>query len=260
MEKVFLLRYDVERDNRRVMKGFFEKVVEVHREEKIPATFFCTGRSMDKRKKDYSWFIEQVRDDSLFDIQNHSYSHIGIGYTNGKTIEALKADFEKSIQSQLSVGGKQPIATSICGVGPVYGRRLTGFDETEKGRQELDMLASLGFTMINSFLTGVDESKEFCNYTSLGHPEIMGFPSGFSDTQWLQNVPYEEALSYILGIIEIQAEHNEHMPLMMHDWVVWTRTPEKNLDVIIKTAKKARECGFNLLTHTRCYEKKELWT
>jgi len=42
-EKILLIRYDTESDKVDSMKGFFEKAIEVHRGDGIPATFFCRG-------------------------------------------------------------------------------------------------------------------------------------------------------------------------------------------------------------------------
>src|SRR4051812_5018327 len=76
-EKLFLLRYDTEGWDKEKMEGFFEKLVEVHRKYKIPATFFCQGSAILNREKGFRYFFEQVKNDPLFDIQDHSYSHIG---------------------------------------------------------------------------------------------------------------------------------------------------------------------------------------
>ena len=105
MDKVFLLRYDTERGPIEEMEGFFEKVVEVHRAEEIPATFFCTGGAVENREEDFRNFYEEVKGDPLFDIQDHSYSHIGLGYTEGMSVEELKADYERSFAVHKRVFG-----------------------------------------------------------------------------------------------------------------------------------------------------------
>lgn len=254
MKKLFLLRYDTESGSKIEMKGFFEKVISAHRTNQIPATFFCQGAAIENRESGFSNFSQEVKDDPLFDIQDHSYSHIGLGYQDGKNIDFLKTDYEKSFEIHERVLGKRPVGVSICGTGGVDGPRLSGFDETEKSRSELDMMAQLGVKMINSFLTGVDESKEFINYASVGHPEIMGFPSGYSDTSWMYRKRSGNSLDYILAQIKERSEQGHHMPLMLHDWVSWNYAPDKELTHVKNIADYARSQGYELVTHRECYK------
>ena len=115
MQMKFLLRYDTESDSAEDMAGFFEKVVNVHRAHEIPATFFCRGGAIDGREEQFAWFWREVAADPLFDIQDHSYTHIGIGYEAGKPLEVLQADYERSFAAHERVFGVLPIGVSICG-------------------------------------------------------------------------------------------------------------------------------------------------
>ena len=259
MKKLFLLRYDTEATSPEELNGFFEKVVSVHRSNQIPATFFCRGAAIENRESDFLNFFREVKDDTLFDIQDHSYSHIGLGYQNGKSLELLKDDYEKSFAIHERVFGKFPIGISICGTGGVDGPRLLGFNETEKARAELNMVAQLGVKMINSFLVEIDESREFVNYASIGHPEIMGFPSGYSDTSWMYRKEFGNPLDYILSQIKERGDRGEHIPLMLHDWVAWNHAPDKGLTHVKKIAEYARKHGYELITHVECYQAKCLW-
>lgn len=252
MNKRFLLRYDTEGENVAEMAGFLERAVSVHREHAIPATFFCMGAALENREAEFSDFHREVKDDPLFDIQDHSYSHIGLGYQRGKDIQTLKADYERSFAVHERIFGRRPIGISICGTGGKDGERLTGFDETAKSRAEFNMVASLGMRMISSFLSGVDESKVFLDFSSLGHPEIMGFPSGFGDTSWMDRRECGDPVPYILSQIAHRAEHDEHMPVMLHDWVAWLRAEDQELTHVKQMADVARKHGFDLVTHAAC--------
>ena len=107
--QLFLLRYDTERESAEDMKGFFEQAVAIHRRERIPATFFCRGGAIESREADFSAFWQEVRDDPLFDIQDHSYTHIGLGYERGKDIATLRADYERSFAVHERVFGVRPV-------------------------------------------------------------------------------------------------------------------------------------------------------
>ncbi len=258
-EKLFLLRYDTETWQPEQMKGFLEKVVEVHRKHEIPATFFCKGATLELMEERFKVFNEQVKGDVLFDIQDHSYSHIGLGYQRGKPVEVLRADYEKSFAVHERIFGVRPVGISMCGTSGKDGPSVHGFDATEKSRAELNMVASLGVRMINAFLTGVNESTAFINYGTLGHPEIMGFPSAYGDTGWMWRREFGDPMEYILGQIKTRANRGEHIPLMLHDWVAYLHSPDKELTHVKRIVDTARKLGYKLVTHIACLRDRELW-
>ena len=259
MEKLFLLRYDTERKSPREMEGFFEKAVAVHRSHEIPATFFCTGAAIDSREADFRAFYGAVEGDPLFDIQDHSYSHIGLGYERGKDLEILRADYERSFAAHERVFGTRPVGISICGTSGADGKRLSGFDRTEKSRAELDMVVGLGTRMINACLSDADESRAFVNYGSLGHPDVMGFPSGYSDTSWMVRKEKGDPMEFILSQVRERENSEDHMPLMLHDWVAWNHAQDKELTHVKQIVEQARKSGYRLVTHAWCLQETSLW-
>jgi peptidoglycan/xylan/chitin deacetylase (PgdA/CDA1 family) len=258
MKNVCLIRYDMEAEWQQGLDLFFENLIKLHKENAIPASFFFTGKLLETKTELIKSFYNEVKDCSLFDIQNHSYSHVGLGYEAGKPLEVLETDYQKSFKIHESVLGIQPTAISMCGTGD-NGDRLKGFDQSPKARSEFEMLAGFGIKAVNSFLSDFDESKNFVNYSSLGYPEIMGYPSDFSDTSWLWNQDYATALEYILKVIEDRGTKQEHMPIVLHDWVTWTCNNSGKFDHVLKIVERARVMGFELLNVMGCYEKPELW-
>ena len=272
--RLFLLRYDTEwhpqprsPDPSQVvgayqsiedMHGFLEKAVEVHRADAIPATFFCQGIALDRREEEFRDFFAEVADDPLFDLQDHSYSHIGLAYENGQPVEVIRADYERSFAAHERLFGKRPIGISICGT--PEGPPLAGFDATEKSRAEFDMVVELGVRMINTRLTGIDGSRSFVNYGSLGHAEVMGFPSGYSDTGWMLRKEQGDPMRFILDEVERRSAEGAHMPLMLHDWVAWRYAPDDALTHVRRIAEKARALGFELVTHLACLHDETLWS
>jgi len=258
MGPLFLLRYDTE-GAAEDTHGFLTKAVQLHRADEIPATLFCKGQSLDGREGEFRDFWAEVRDDPLFDVQDHSYTHIGLGYEVGNPVDVLRADYQRSFDSHERIFGSRPIGVSICGTGGRDGKRLGGFDQTDKGREEFEMIVSLGVRMINSHLTDVDESRSFCNYGRLGHPEVMGFPSGYSDTRWFFEKDYTSAIAYILSEIDRRAAAGEHFPLMLHDWCAFKCAATKDLAHVRIIAEHAREVGYTLVTHAACLANAALW-
>jgi peptidoglycan/xylan/chitin deacetylase (PgdA/CDA1 family) len=257
--KLFLLRYDTEWWGEwSEMDGFIEKVIEIHKTNKIPATFFCKGETLFNFKEQFKEFYQEVKGDPLFDFQDHSYTHVGLGYEKGKTIDVLKADYEKSFVIHEEIFRKQPEGISMCGTSK-DGPRLQGFDSTEKSLAEFEMIADQDIKMIDTFHSAFQSDREFMNYTALGHPEIMGFPSGYSDTAWMYGKDSGDAETYILSQIKEKSDRNEHMPLMLHDWVAWQHAPDKELSHVVKFTDHARELGYELVTHMECVKRKNLW-
>jgi len=250
----FLMRYDTEDIFFWRMRGYFEKVIEVHRTHNIPATFFCQGKAIQLRKKEFRAFGQAVRNDPLFDLQDHSYSHIGVGYQKGKSLDTIRKDYEHSFELHKKILGKQPIGISLCGVRNA-GPSVNGFDATPKSRAEFEMLAQLGIKFIDTFLIGKNQETDFISYASLGHPDIMGIPAGESDTGWIYRRKYGEPLQYIEQKIEQNAKMEKPFSLVMHDWVAWVMAPEKHtLAHVIRIADKARDLGYTLVTHQWCWE------
>jgi peptidoglycan/xylan/chitin deacetylase (PgdA/CDA1 family) len=241
-----------------MMRGFLAKAIEVHRRHEIPVSFFCTGGAIDARETEFREFHQAVKDDPLFDCQDHSYSHVGLGYENGPPLEVLEEDYGKSFASHARVFGVRPVGISICGVREAK-PRLAGFDATGKSRAEFERVAGLGLRMINSFLSGGDESRDFISYASLGHPDVMGFPSCYSDTSWVVRREHGDPMAYILGEMESRAGAGDPMPVMLHDWVAWNHMEDKDLTHVVRIADRARALGYELRTHRQCLDDDALW-
>jgi len=257
--KKMILRYDTERSDPEIMAGFLDKAVEVHRAGGIPVTFFCLGRTLEKRAEEFRGFWREVKDDPLFDVQDHSYSHIGMGYQAGPAVEELRADYEKSFAIHRQVFGKDPAGTALCGTSGRDGEHLSGFDATDKGRQEFEMIASLGIKMISAMLSGVDRSCQFHHFGRLGRADIMGFPTNHADTAWMRRRESGDPMDYILGQIRQSAEQGKHIAIVMHDWVAWNHAPDKELTHVRQIADEGRKCGYEIITHRQCYRLKALW-
>jgi len=257
--KVMLLRYDTERSDAEQMAGWLEKVIEVHRADEIPISMFCLGHTLENRGQEFRAFGNEVADDPLFDLEDHSYSHIGLGYEAGPSLDELRDDYEKSFGLHRQVFDKSPLGTSICGTAGRDGAHLSGFDATEKSRQEFEMIASMGVKMISAFLSGIDRSCQFHHFGRLGHPEIMGFPSNNGDTDWMRRKTYGDPMEYIRKCIRLSGEADKHLAVVMHDWVSWNYAPDKELTHVRQIADTARAHGYELRTHLACYEDKALW-
>ncbi|HMB00764.1 MAG TPA: polysaccharide deacetylase family protein [Spirochaetota bacterium] len=250
MSKTFLLRYDTECLEPEI-KGFLEKAVRIHQQYAIPVTFFCTGAALEQHASVFKKVYRQVKDNPLFDFQDHSYSHVGLGYTKGLPLADLRQDYRRSVAAHKKIFHKHPLATALCGIARGSGTRLKGFDTTDKSKKELAMLHQLGFKMVNSFLADYD-SISFMDYKDLGFPDIIGFPSAASDTSWLLNNYNSNPLMHIENQLQERAAKGLDYAVVCHDWVTWLKSPDRNFTNIIKIAAAARRSGFTIKRHIDC--------
>jgi peptidoglycan/xylan/chitin deacetylase (PgdA/CDA1 family) len=243
-----LLRYDTESRDAEAMTGFLGRVASAHRGAGLPVTLFCTGGALDAREAEFRAFADATAGDPLFEIGDHSYSHVGVGYESGPSVADLQADYERSLHAHERVLGARPDSVSLCGTSG-DGPRLSGFDATPKAREELAMLASLGFRRVNAFRSELDKTRDFTDYASFGLPDVKGFPSAFSDTEWLWRAGKEgDFLAPLRAELDKRAAEDAPLPVILHDWVAWLHAPDQALTHVLELADYARTRGFVPLT------------
>ena len=258
MRQILLLRYDVEGGGEKVA-GFLERAVEIHRKDSIPGAFFCVGSEIESREAEFKDFWKEIKGDPLFDVQDHSYSRVGLCYEDGPSLEAIKDDYKKSLEVFERVLGHRPPATSLCASSEL-GKGLPGFDATTKARNELDILAGLGFKMTTTALSGYVRMHDFVSYARIGHPDLMGFPSGNGDKNWLLKPTTENPLDALFKVMDKASLEGRHLGIVLHDWVTWNHAPDKQFSHIRRIVEHARKRGFDLATHSDCYKDKTLWS
>ena len=150
------------------------------------------------------------------------------------------------------------MGVSLCGTS-IDGPSEGGFDATEKTRAELDMLSGLGVRMVNAFDSRMDESRQFVDFSGHGYGDLMGFPSGYSDTAWMLRQEYGDPMDYILEEITTRAKSGDHMPLMLHDWVAYNHAPGREFAFLRRIVDHARKLGYRPVSHFECLEKRSLW-
>ena len=260
---VCLIRYDTEWTpdwDLGPMDGFFERLTAVHRRHDIPCTLFCTGISLHTRREVFEAFAQEVADDPLFDLQCHSYHHIGLCRELGLPLEGVLDDYGRAFALHEDVFGQRPVGVSMCGTGAKDGASYAGFDTNEKTRAQFEGLVSLGLRMIDARLEGHDTGGAFCNYQRLGHPEVMGFPSGNSDTGWLWGRSWGEGWAELESRAQSAADAGRHLPVMLHDWAAWLHPDLNELDHLPRIADHARDLGFELRSHRACLDDPALWS
>lgn len=135
--------YDVE--TIRCLKGV-EQIVRHHRQHSVPATFFVVGELLEDRG--WSDELKSLIDDPLFDIQNHSYSHIRIRFGN-----EVDDAFLQTLKNELS--RTSDLLREVFGRDIVGFRTPMGFGDGLRGEPAiLGVLWSAGIRFVSSKVTG----------------------------------------------------------------------------------------------------------
>ncbi len=149
------------------------RIVEVHREYAMPATFFITGEVLEADGRGYRALV----DDPLFEIASHTYSHKMLRDHPLCGPAASRAE----IAEQLSEGRRlveQTFERPCLGVRPGC-----GFEEGLRGAPEvLECAAQAGFRYVSSMAWGTDYSlpaplNQPFRYSDDGFPDIWELPA-----------------------------------------------------------------------------------
>jgi peptidoglycan/xylan/chitin deacetylase (PgdA/CDA1 family) len=167
---LYIAAYDTESP---ACLGACRRIVEVHRRQQMPATFFITGRMLEARGADYRALL----DDPLFEIASHTYSHKPL----------LDQPFcgpavsPEEIAEELSRGRRwvERVFERPClGVRPGC-----GFEHGLRGAPEvLQAVTAAGFRYVSSMLWGRDYSlpaplSQPFRYSEDGFPDLWELPA-----------------------------------------------------------------------------------
>ncbi len=148
------------------------RIVDVHRQHEMPATFFITGKALEASGPEYRALL----DDPLFEIASHTYSHKSLRDHPfcGPAVPLAE------IAEELSLGKRwveQVFERPCLGVRPGC-----GFEEGLRGAPEvLQAVDDAGFRYVSTVLWGRDYSlpaplNQPFRYSEDGFPDLWELP------------------------------------------------------------------------------------
>lgn len=149
------------------------RIVEVHHEHRMPATFFLVGRTLEESPREY----RRLLDDPLFEIASHTWSHRML---LDHTICGPAAS-PAEVRVEIERGRK--VVEDVFGRACAGLRPGCGYCEGLRGAREiLDIVSGAGYRYVSSLLWGEDFTlpvpfRAPFLYTEEGHPHLWELPA-----------------------------------------------------------------------------------
>jgi len=149
------------------------RIVEVHRRNAMPATFFIVGKVLEETPDEF----RRLLDDPLFEVASHGWSH------------RVLRDHPVCGPAPAPDEIREEIQRGVESVERVFGRRCRGFrtacgfaDGLRGAPEALALLARAGIRYVSSVLWGEDYSlpapvTQAFAYAAEGYPELREIPA-----------------------------------------------------------------------------------
>ena len=167
----FLAAYDLESLEIGLKAG--AAVAEVHRRHDAPATFFVVGRLLERDGEAY----REILDDSLFDIQTHTYSHKilknSIPHGPAVSLEEMEVEVRRGKELVEETFGRECLGL----------RTGCGFEKGFQGAPErLEILRRNGIRFVSSDLRGPMDTipaplTQAYWYEADGYADVLEIPA-----------------------------------------------------------------------------------
>lgn len=247
--------YDVEwLDDVEFSLAALEAVVKVHRRRSAPATFCIVGRLLELAPDRYGALLS----DDLFEVQNHSYTHMNVKQVaGGPPVDLAKVEDE--------IARTNALVADVFGVRPIGFRTPGGFTNGLRGQTKvLEIAARNGIRWISSDARGPAETvpagfTQPYTYAGDGFPDLVELPAhtwhenvlkGYSPVPafWPPILPYglprfpprtpeEEFQIHRLGMEHALAEELIHFSPAMHPWSIYRFNSEaRTVDLVLEHA------------------------
>ena len=270
LKTAYIAAYDLESTELSPMA--LEAIADIHVRHNVPATFFVVGRLLEVNPGKY----EVLRDEKLFDVESHTYSHKllknSVVHGEGASLEVVETEIARANDLLSSTFDRDIIGF----------RTPCGFYRGLRGRKDvLEVLWRNGIRFVSSDLRGELDTipAPFTQpywYKEDGFPELLEMPGhdwhdnvlkgyGSVPTPWppifpwgLPNKPpetseeeFEEVYKHSIDYA-IEQNLTYYSPIT-HPWSVYRFNKEaKTIDLILSYAK---ERGMEFLTYKQMYER-----
>lgn len=258
---VLAIGYDVESLGKpEVTRAFLKAAISVHSQTKTQATMFCVGRTIEESPTEFL----SAYSTGLFDIQQHTYSHVllksvyqndghKLSFYKGGSIQQIKEEVARAkdvIQRVIGID-----AIGLCGPYCYY-RGLADRPDI------LEILHELGIKFTRTWGRNevdwqpVPFTIQPFSYQLQGYPHIYEIPlQGWQDCIWRDINGWEDTalyLEHLKACLTEIAQTNLIWSYCQHDWSSLRHDPE--LTVMKGLLEYALSLGIEVKTHLSIWQ------
>lgn len=252
--------YEASVEPSKILEKSINAIVDLHVELQVPATFFIVGKTI-KMGHDTLKKLREYPD--LFDLQQHTYSHLPLKSVNPDNGSAAINNDTNVVGGSLEQIGKEVRRTSellrryldvdCTGIRGPFGYYQGLIDRPDI----LSVLAENGIEFTSTYLRTKGDgfplpmSVQPFDYGKQGWPGLVEIPSqDWIDCQW--RVLYGWArtrafASHLIGVAREISASELVWGTCFHDWSVITMDPELTVMRALFTA--ARDLGVDIMTY-----------
>lgn len=257
MGAYLLLGYDIETSGK-LTESFLERANQIHLRYEVPCTFFVTGQVVEENLSD----LLKVSHSDLFDLQQHTYSHIplktviqenqeGKSFYMGASLEEIYHEVENT--SRLL---KEYLGAECVGLTGPFGYYQGLSDRPDI----LEILHKTGIRFTRTYGRNhrgwqpVPFNIQPFWYELQGFPDILEFPvQGWQDILWLQSHDFLGYQAYLKSEIDHIAEDDLTWGCLQHDKLIdW----DPDLEVTEGLIRYAKERGVRITSYFDYYLRK----
>jgi peptidoglycan/xylan/chitin deacetylase (PgdA/CDA1 family) len=203
-----------------------EIITEAHRAYAVPATLFVCGRTLLHALD----ALIAARHSGLFDIQQHTYSHLlfrDVVYHAPESSFTIHASPLEALTEEVAFTSQ--LLERYLGSRPIGIRTPYGYYQGLRGRPEhLGMLHAQGIRYVSSWGRGEGDTipspwRAPFFYAEEGYPDMLEIPFPFwYDSGWFDQYGWENGVGYgeaLKGAVDAVAEHDYVYGVCFHEWV-----------------------------------------
>ncbi len=238
----------------KILEKSIASIIKLHVREEVQATFFVVGRTLEMGRS----ILKNLREyPDLFDIQQHTYSHLPLKSIYPQTDAASVANDNNVVggtlpQIRREVSRTSQLLLKHLGVDCTGIRGPWGYYMGLKDKPEiLDVLEECGIRFTSTYIRNsrdyfpVPMSVQPFTYVKQGHPGIMELPSqDWVDSVWRTVYGWGRVSAYarhLSRVIRRIAGKQLVWGTCFHDWSVITFDPKlKMMEALIDQARDSR--------------------
>lgn len=255
-----LIGYDVEcAGEPQVTRAFLERARIVHSELEAPCTLFVLGQVVEQCADD----IMPLRDTGLFDLQQHTYSHVllkTVCMDDGEGMKVVRAGTVEQVEEEIERANAvlhERLGVSCLGLTGPWGYYRGLMDRPDL----LEVVHRQGIRFLRTYARNERDFQPVPFEVQPFWYEPQGFGDvleccihGWQDVHWKMLYGWENLrgyLEHLYACLDYVAERDLIFSYGSHDWSSTREDPE--MSVVAGFIRRAQARGFRVMSYADFY-------